>query len=231
MLASPTASPGSPGGAGGAGAGIGLGGEEGDLALARMLQEQERAFLMLAASQAEAAAAASGGYAGGESDEGFSPSSAGMEEGGSSAEEEYEDDDDDAGFAEQLQAEEQQAFQARLLAMAGVGQAHAAVLDETEEGPSVEGMSYEELTALGEAVGKVSKGASEASILRALKEINFADLGPGAAEVQCPICRMEFEEGDDLVKLPCQHPYHRQCATQWLQINKSCAVCSTEVPQ
>ena len=213
------------------GAGLGLGGEEGDLALARMLQEQERAFLVLAASQAEAAAAAAAPR-GEDEGGGFSSGGDEMEEGGSwTGEDEAAGDEGDVGLAERLQAEEQQAFQARLLAMAGVGEAHAAVLEDADEGPEVEGLSYEELTALGDAVGKVSKGASEASISRALVELTFADLGPGGAEQQCPICRMEFEDGDTLAKLQCGHPYHRQCAEQWLRINKTCAVCNQEVPQ
>jgi E3 ubiquitin-protein ligase BIG BROTHER-like protein len=187
---------------------------------------------MLAASQAEAAAAAAAGYGGEDEGEAFSSGGDEMDEGGSWAgEDDTGEDEGDIGLAEQLQAEEQRAFQARLLAMAGVGEAHAAVLEDADEGPEVEGLSYEELTALGDAVGKVSKGASEASISRALAEVTFAELGPGGAEQQCPICRMEFEDGDALVKLPCGHPYHRQCAQQWLRINKICAVCNQEVPQ
>jgi hypothetical protein len=39
---------------------------------------------------------------------------------------------------------------------------------------------------------------------------------------RCVICRVEFEEGESLVALPCKHSYHPECINQWLQINKVC---------
>jgi hypothetical protein len=29
--------------------------------------------------------------------------------------------------------------------------------------------------------------------------------------------------------LPCQHPYHAGCITEWLQVSKQCPVCNKEV--
>lgn len=37
---------------------------------------------------------------------------------------------------------------------------------------------------------------------------------------RCVICRVEFDEGESLVALPCKHPYHSECINQWLQLNK-----------
>ena len=37
---------------------------------------------------------------------------------------------------------------------------------------------------------------------------------------RCVICRVEFEEGESLIALPCKHSYHPECINQWLQINK-----------
>jgi hypothetical protein len=37
---------------------------------------------------------------------------------------------------------------------------------------------------------------------------------------RCVICRVEFDEGESLVALPCKHPYHSECIHQWLQSNK-----------
>lgn len=37
---------------------------------------------------------------------------------------------------------------------------------------------------------------------------------------RCVICQVEFEGGEMLVALPCDHPYHSDCISKWLQIGK-----------
>ncbi|CAI5978033.1 unnamed protein product [Closterium sp. NIES-65] len=45
----------------------------------------------------------------------------------------------------------------------------------------------------------------------------------------CSICQGEYVEGDALLVLPCQHRFHRPCATEWLsQYSKLCPVCKAE---
>lgn len=46
---------------------------------------------------------------------------------------------------------------------------------------------------------------------------------------RCVICQVEYEEGEALMALPCEHPYHSDCITKWLQIKKVCPICSCEV--
>lgn len=44
----------------------------------------------------------------------------------------------------------------------------------------------------------------------------------------CPICIVDFEEGDDLRVLPCEghHRFHQQCVDQWLlELSASCPIC------
>ncbi|EMD37842.1 hypothetical protein CERSUDRAFT_114486 [Gelatoporia subvermispora B] len=44
----------------------------------------------------------------------------------------------------------------------------------------------------------------------------------------CPICIVDFEEGDDLRILPCEghHRFHRECVDQWLlELSSSCPLC------
>lgn len=49
-----------------------------------------------------------------------------------------------------------------------------------------------------------------------------------AMEDQCPICLLDFEEGDDLRVLPCEreHVYHQSCIDPWLlEVSGSCPLC------
>jgi hypothetical protein len=51
---------------------------------------------------------------------------------------------------------------------------------------------------------------------------------PGDMEEQCPICLIEFEEGDDIRVLPCEkeHVYHKTCIDPWLlDVSSSCPLC------
>lgn len=44
----------------------------------------------------------------------------------------------------------------------------------------------------------------------------------------CPICIIDFEEGDDLRVLPCEgkHRFHQQCVDPWLlELSSSCPIC------
>lgn len=44
----------------------------------------------------------------------------------------------------------------------------------------------------------------------------------------CPICIIDFEDGDDLRVLPCEgrHRFHRDCVDQWLlELSSSCPLC------
>ena len=37
---------------------------------------------------------------------------------------------------------------------------------------------------------------------------------------RCAVCQMEYEDGDEVVTLPCTHFYHPDCIGQWLQDRK-----------
>jgi Ring finger domain len=44
----------------------------------------------------------------------------------------------------------------------------------------------------------------------------------------CPICIVDFEEGDDIRVLPCEgkHSFHQQCVDPWLlTLSSSCPIC------
>lgn len=44
--------------------------------------------------------------------------------------------------------------------------------------------------------------------------------------MQCMICLIAFEEGEDVKQLPrCHHLYHPMCIDQWLSRNYTCPIC------
>lgn len=110
-------------------------------------------------------------------------------------------------------------------------------------------MSYEELTALGDFVGTVSTGLSEEQIQQAVefeaygaccKRRRSCVEGGGSSaggrqgheedgEEQCTVCRVEFEDMDEVAILPCKHYYHRECIGMWLKQKKVCPQCNKEI--
>ncbi|CAM0911711.1 unnamed protein product [Alopecurus aequalis] len=233
--------------------------EEADLALARVLQGQERAYMMLSMHGGEGSeyAASDGGsydYDDEEEEEGSNyeeedgvgvlpddeDEEVGDAEGAEVDPAGYEDDE---AYARALQDAEEREVAERLMALAGITDwgemEHDAEDDEDEEdGDSAQDAwedvdpdeySYEELVALGEVVGTESRGVS-ADTLASLPLVTYQAQDKQDSNMeQCVICRVEFEEGESLVALPCKHSYHSDCINQWLQLNKVCPMCSAEV--
>ncbi|KAG6911146.1 hypothetical protein DXG01_003886 [Tephrocybe rancida] len=60
-------------------------------------------------------------------------------------------------------------------------------------------------------------------------EKDTADVIPASiGRETCPICIMDFEEGDDLRLLPCEgkHRFHQACVDPWLlELSSSCPIC------
>ncbi|MQM08122.1 hypothetical protein Taro_040973 [Colocasia esculenta] len=219
-----------------------------DLALARTLQEQERAYLML-----RMGGGGGSDFVGSESgseyelhyedDEGEDDHSAGH---GSAAESDYDEDafdaqdlavgvdpsafDNDEAYARALQDAEEREVAVRLMALAGINdwvaedaREHGGNSQDTWLEVDPDELSYEELIALGEAVGTESRGLA-ADTIASLPSVSYKK-----PLCRCVICRLDYEDGDSLIVLSCKHMYHPDCINQWLQINKVCPICSAEV--
>lgn len=45
---------------------------------------------------------------------------------------------------------------------------------------------------------------------------------------ECDLCMEDYQEGDELVRLPCMHLFHGHCVLPWLQKACTCPVCNTD---
>jgi E3 ubiquitin-protein ligase BIG BROTHER-like protein len=94
-----------------------------------------------------------------------------------------------------------------------------------------ENLTYEELTTLGDLAGTVSCGLTEEQVGRLVHstygELVEADRGRG--DDPCVVCQLEFEAEDSAIKLPCSHVFHVECLRPWLSRSKKCPYCSVEV--
>ncbi|CAN8258721.1 unnamed protein product [Cochlearia groenlandica] len=234
-----------------------------DLALARTLQEQERAYMMLTMNSEvnDYGSWETGSFVYDE-DEFDDEEIVGEEEDDDDDDDEYETDNDpqedaadvntnedggrnseneevaytdDEAYARALQEAEERDMAARLSALTGLANrvqdleddSHTSE-DEWDEMDPDE-LSYEELLALGDMVGTQSRGLSADTIaLLPSKRYKSGDSQNGTNE-SCVICRLDYEDDDDLILLPCKHSYHSECINNWLKINKVCPVCSAEV--
>ncbi|XP_066331102.1 kinetochore protein NDC80 homolog isoform X2 [Miscanthus floridulus] len=151
--------------------------------------------------------------------------------------------EDDEAFARALQDAEERDVADRPMALVGIGRAMEQDDAGDEEEDEDDGVhtqdawedvdpneySYEELIALGEVVGTESEGLA-ADTIASLPSVTYQAQGKQDGNMeQCVICRVEFDEGESLVALPCKHPYHSECINQWLQLKKVCPMCSAEV--
>lgn len=75
----------------------------------------------------------------------------------------------------------------------------------------------------------VSRPRISTSTTTAHGESSTKDVVPAAiGRETCPICIVDFEEGDDLRLLPCEgkHRFHQDCVDPWLlELSSSCPIC------
>jgi hypothetical protein len=46
---------------------------------------------------------------------------------------------------------------------------------------------------------------------------------------ECIICYQEFEEGEIIITLQCDHYYHMNCINKWIQVREVCPQCQSPV--
>ena len=48
-------------------------------------------------------------------------------------------------------------------------------------------------------------------------------------EITCIICMDDFKNDEDVIYLPCQHLFHRDCIYEWFKINDCCPTCKLKL--
>lgn len=179
-----------------------------DFILAMAMQEQEQAYTMLETIESDS-----------EEDD------AEIDDASSSSSENY--DPDVAAF---LESREFDADDYRFLEDEEIGTSSSSSDQETDD-LDVDELTYEELLALGEFIGEEKRGLPSSEISTCLHPYTCklaVDQSKTSID-RCVVCQIEYEDGELLAALSCEHPYHWECISQWLQIKKSCPICSTQV--
>ncbi|TQD72218.1 hypothetical protein C1H46_042257 [Malus baccata] len=142
----------------------------------------------------------------------------------------------DEAYARALQDAEDREMAARLMALARINdrevedtEEHGGNSQDTWDEVDPDELSYEELLALAEVVGTESRGLS-ADNIASLPSVSYkTGSSQNGSNESCVICRLDYEDGENLTLLSCKHSYHSECINNWLTINKVCPVCSAEV--
>jgi len=48
-------------------------------------------------------------------------------------------------------------------------------------------------------------------------------------DITCSICLCEYEEGDEVTMLPCNHVYHEACVKEWTGQSQRCPLCNHDL--
>ncbi|XP_037487011.1 E3 ubiquitin-protein ligase RLIM-like [Triticum dicoccoides] len=94
----------------------------------------------------------------------------------------------------------------------------------------IDGMSYEELLALGDRIGTVNTGLSEDALYKCLKRSLYTPTAPEThqdCDRKCSICQEEYSGGEEVGNMACKHYYHIACIQHWLRQKNWCPICKS----
>ncbi|KAK9508614.1 hypothetical protein O3M35_006140 [Rhynocoris fuscipes] len=83
-------------------------------------------------------------------------------------------------------------------------------------------------------VASVNRGASQTTIERFTFPHKYKRMKKDTDDLEdntekCTICLSEFEDFEDVRRLPCMHLFHVECVDQWLSSNKRCPICRVDI--
>ncbi|KAL7451542.1 hypothetical protein ACHAWC_003371 [Mediolabrus comicus] len=109
--------------------------------------------------------------------------------------------------------------------------------NDSESGDNSHEMSYDALLRLGERIGDVKEERWACEAQDKIDKIPTLFFNPSMAEgkekehteVKCLICQENYEQGEELRRLPCQHCFHKECVDTWLSTKDTCAFCRKSI--
>ena len=139
--------------------------------------------------------------------------------------------------ADQFSEEDLAALQAAMAEEDPESNNNEELAEDEEDAEGSAELSYDALLRLGERIGNVK---DERWALGAQEQINRlptltwnAQMAVGKeenhTEVKCQVCQCDYEEGDVLRRLPCDHCFHKDCIDSWLQTKDTCALCRKSI--
>jgi hypothetical protein len=87
---------------------------------------------------------------------------------------------------------------------------------------------YEFNLLLSDRIGKVKTGIKKDDLHKYITCVTQID----NSDDICPVCRedlAEYLKDNKVMETPCHHKYCKDCIEMWLQTNKKCPVCQTDV--
>lgn len=98
---------------------------------------------------------------------------------------------------------------------------------------------YEELSAISERIGDVSRGVPTATMEQNTFTFDYETPAPDSeiavqaasdpTLARCSVCLCDLEQGECCRRLPCLHMFHKGCIDDWLKRNRACPVCKTDI--
>ncbi|KAF9117168.1 hypothetical protein BGX27_000017 [Mortierella sp. AM989] len=67
------------------------------------------------------------------------------------------------------------------------------------------------------------------------KMLDLENLSPEERELairistSCPICLCDYEDLEELRRLPCDHYFHKECVDEWLKLKRTCPLCKCDI--
>ena len=84
------------------------------------------------------------------------------------------------------------------------------------------------------AIPTMMVGKDDASILEELLRASDSGLEAcircGQQELECAVCKEDFDVGSEVLKLPCRHVFHSDCISAWLEKDSTCPMCRHKMP-